>query len=112
MIQKNKNGYKRHACWTWLAAFVFTLTLPVFYSCSGDDNGETASANANANNAQVYPEYARMEMPRVKDGSRIIRMTDCVHSAGRAIVSTRRTAFLPEHAMVGGTEEIPLPKTI
>lgn len=74
MIQKNRNGYKRHACWTWLAAFVFTLTLPAFYSCSGDDNGETASANANANanNAQVFPEYARMEMPRIKDGNRII----------------------------------------
>ena len=72
MIQKNRNGYKCHACRTWLAAFVFALTLPVFSSCSGDDNGKTASANVNANNAQVFPEYARMEMPHIKDGSRII----------------------------------------
>lgn len=72
MIQKNRNGYKLHACWMWLAAFVFALTLPVFSSCSGDDNGKIASANVNANNAQVFPEYARMEMPHIKDDSRII----------------------------------------
>ena len=72
MIMKNRNCNKLYAIWTRIATFVFILSLPVIASCSGDDNGKTASANANANNAQVYPEYARMEMPRVKDGSRII----------------------------------------
>jgi len=72
MTTKNRNGYKHHILWTWLATFVITLTLPAFSSCSGDNDGETGTANANANNAQVFPEYARMEMPHVKDGSRII----------------------------------------
>lgn len=72
MTTKNRNGYKHHILWTWLATFVIALTLPAFSSCSGDNDGETGTANANANNAQVFPEYARMEMPHVKDGSRII----------------------------------------
>ena len=73
---KNRNCNKLYAIWTRIATFVFILSLPVIASCSGDDNGEqgeTVNTNANANNnTQVFPEYARMEMPRIKDGSRII----------------------------------------
>ena len=75
-IMKNRNCNKLYAIWTRIATFVFILSLPVIASCSGDDNGEqgeTVNTNANANNnTQVFPEYARMEMPRIKDGSRII----------------------------------------
>ena len=44
-------------------------------SCSGDDNdgsSQNASDNSNANSTATNKEYGRMEMPRIKKGSRII----------------------------------------
>ena len=73
MIMKIRNSNKPYAIWTWIVTFVLILTIPVIVSCSEDGNGEQEeTVNTNANNAQVFPEYARMEMPRIKDGSRII----------------------------------------
>lgn len=61
--------------WSWMIVCALAIATPFLSACSGDDNGEQkekASANVNANNAQGFPEYTRMEMPRIKDGSRII----------------------------------------
>ena len=57
--------------WSWMIVCALAIATPFLSACSGD-NDEERKENTNANNAQVFPEYARMEMPRIKDGSRII----------------------------------------
>ena len=76
VLSHNKSGMRKmkNTAWSWLLIGILAAVAPALSSCSGDDNNDSTktTANENANSTTLYPEYGRMEMPRIKDGSRII----------------------------------------